>query len=116
MNIALIIVAGFLGIATTFSAMGKLRRMPQVVQMLNHVGVSDSQIRLLAFVELLGALGLLVGIWVPVLGQLAAAGFLIYFVGAVIAHARAKDAFKDLAPSLSLAGISLVTLVLQLQR
>lgn len=116
MNIALIIVAGFLGIATTFSAVGKLRGVPQVMEMLRHVGLTDAQIRTLAFVELLGALGLLLGIWVPILGLLAAAGFLVYFVGAVIAHLRVKDAFKEFSPALSLAGISVVTLILQLTR
>lgn len=35
-----------------------------------------------------GALGLLAGIAVPLLGTLAAAGLVLYFVGALIAHLR----------------------------
>ena len=38
-----------------------------------------------------GALGLLAGIAVPVLGTLAAAGLVIYFLCAFAAHMRARD-------------------------
>jgi uncharacterized membrane protein YphA (DoxX/SURF4 family) len=114
--IALIIFAGLLGLATAISGIGKLRGMPQVMAMLHHVGLDDGQIRLLGLVELAGALGLLLGIWVPILGVLAAAGFTIYFIGAVIAHARVKDAFKDMAPAVLLAVIAIITLFLQVAR
>ena len=39
-----------------------------------------------------GAIGLLVGIWVPVIGVAAASGLILYFVCAVGAHVRAQDA------------------------
>lgn len=116
MNIALVIIAALLGIAAVFSAVGKLRGMPQVVQTLNHVGVKDSQIPILAVIELLGALGLLVGIWVPILGTLAALGFTIYFLVAFIAHLRMKDSMKDAGPALLLTIVSIVVLVLELAR
>jgi DoxX-like protein len=38
-----------------------------------------------------GSLGLLVGLWVPRIGVLAAAGLVLYFVGAFLAHVRARD-------------------------
>ena len=38
-----------------------------------------------------GAVGLLVGFVVPALGVLAAAGLVLYFLGAFIAHVRARD-------------------------
>lgn len=38
-----------------------------------------------------GALGLLAGLAVPALGTAAAAGLVLYFVGALAAHARARD-------------------------
>jgi len=40
----------------------------------------------------LGAVGLLAGIWIPVLGQTAASGLILYFVCALGAHIRAHDA------------------------
>lgn len=39
-----------------------------------------------------GAVGLLAGIWVPVLGEAAAIGLVLYFVCALGAHIRAHDA------------------------
>ncbi|WP_113701615.1 DoxX family protein [Nonomuraea lactucae] len=38
-----------------------------------------------------GALGLLAGLAVPTLGTLAAAGLVLYFLGAFGAHLRARD-------------------------
>ena len=38
-----------------------------------------------------GAVGLLVGLAVPALGTLAAAGLVLYFLGAFGAHLRARD-------------------------
>ncbi len=116
MNIVLVVLAVLLGIAVSFSAVGKLRRMPQVVEMMHHVGVKDSQIPLLAMAELLGALGLLLGIWVPILGLLGALGLTAYFIGAVISHLRVKDTAKEFGPALGLAILSLVVLVLQFLR
>ncbi|MGW9177077.1 DoxX family protein [Streptomyces decoyicus] len=38
-----------------------------------------------------GALGLLAGLAVPVLGTFAAAGLVLYFLGALCAHLRVRD-------------------------
>jgi hypothetical protein len=38
-----------------------------------------------------GAFGLLIGIFVPVLGTAAGIGLVVYFVGAVAAHLRVRD-------------------------
>lgn len=116
MTIALIIVATLLGLAATVSALGKLRRMPQVVETMHTVGVKDSQMPILAILEILGALGLLIGIWIPLLGVLAAAGLTLYFIGAVVAHLRVKQPMKDLAPALMLALVALLVTVLELGR
>ena len=116
MTIALIIVATLLGLAATVSALGKLRRMPQVVETMHTVGVKDSQIPILAILEILGALGLLIGIWSPLLGALAAAGLPLSFIGAVVAHLRVQQPRKDLAPALMLALVALLVTVLELGR
>ena len=42
-----------------------------------------------------GALGLLVGIWVPIIGIAAAACLALYFLGAVIAHVRSKAVYHS---------------------
>ncbi len=116
MNITLVILTTLLGLVTAFSAVGKFTMNPKAAEMLRHLGLTDSQIRALGVVEVAGALGLLVGIWIPILGLLAAIGFVLYFLGALIMHVRAKDPAKDLAPALVLLVLSLIVTILQFAR
>jgi hypothetical protein len=114
--IALIITATLLGIAAAGSAVQKLRRDATVVASMHAVGVGDGQIPVLAVLELLGAAGLLVGIWFAPLGVLAAIGLTLYFLGAVIAHIRAKAPAKEAAPALVIALLALATALLEFAR
>lgn len=116
MTIALWIFSVLIGLASTMSAMGKLTKMEQTLTTLKSVGVKDGQIRILALLELAAALGLFVGIWVAILGQLAALGLVLYFATAVIAHIRAGHKFNGFAPALVLTLVSLATLFFQLAR
>lgn len=115
-NIALLILGILLGLVAIASAGAKLRQVPNVMESMAHVGVSKSLIPVLALLEILGALGLLIGIWVPVLGLLAALGLTLYFLGAVLAHIRAKDSVKEFAAPLILFILSLIVLALELKR
>jgi uncharacterized membrane protein YphA (DoxX/SURF4 family) len=116
MSIALIILASALGLAAVGSAVGKLRRLPQVVEGMHAVGVRDSQLPVLATLEILGALGLLVGIWIVPIGVAAAACLTLYFLGALIAHLRAKGPLKEMLPPVVLLLLALATTVLELAR
>jgi uncharacterized membrane protein YphA (DoxX/SURF4 family) len=114
MTIALIVTASLLGLIATASGIQKLRKDPKVLEVMHSVGVKDSQLPILAGLEITGALGLLIGIWIPPLGIAASIGLALYFLGAVVAHVRAKDSVKGLAaPSSSrswgwpLSGLSL---------
>jgi hypothetical protein len=51
-------------------------------------GVPRNWVPVLGMLLAAGALGLLAGFAVPLLGTLAASGLVLYFVGAVIAHLR----------------------------
>ena len=97
------------------SGLGKLRRNPYIVKSLhNVVGVPMRWFPFLAGLEFAAALGLLVGIrWAP-LGIAAAGGMTLYFVGAIVAHARVKD-WKGAGPAvqmlcLAVAGLTTRTL------
>ena len=103
MNTMTTMMAVVLAAIAIVSAMGKLKKMPQVVESMTHVGVKPNQIPLLAYLEILGALGLLIGIAYPLLAFISASALMLYFVGAVVAHLRVKDKFKDFAPALFLA-------------
>jgi hypothetical protein len=54
-------------------------------------GCAESWLPILGILKAAGGLGLLVGIGVPVIGFAAAIGLILFFVGAVITHLRARD-------------------------
>jgi uncharacterized membrane protein YphA (DoxX/SURF4 family) len=116
MDIYLIIFSTLMGLAATMSALGKITKMAQPLDTLKSVGVKPSQVNLLAGLEVLGVLGLVIGIWAPLIGQLAALGLVGYFTAAAIAHLRASHEARQILPALFLMVIALTTFVLQLAR
>jgi uncharacterized membrane protein YphA (DoxX/SURF4 family) len=109
MNILTTVLVIFLAFAATLSAVGKLRKVPQVVDTMTSVGVSGSQMRILAVLEIAGGVGLLVGFAVPAIGVAAAIGLTMYFIGAVIAHVSVNDKIPAYAPAIFLAAVSAST-------
>ena len=103
MNTSTTVFTVLLAAIALVSAMGKLRKMPPVMESMTHVGVKPHQIPALAYLEIAGAVGLLIGIAYPLLAFVSAGALMLYFLGAVIAHLRVKDKFKDFAPALFLA-------------
>ena len=116
MNLTLIIVSIFLGVAVTFSAFGKIKRIPSAVEAIARVGVKEKQYNQLATLELLGSLGLLIGIWIKAIGVAASIGIALYFLGAIASHARIKDSLAKMFPALFLFLISAANLYLQIKR
>jgi len=116
MKIALIVLGGFIGISIAFSAFGKIKRIPGAVEAIAHVGVKEKQYNQLAALELLGSLGLLVGIWVKPIGVAASVGIALYFIGAQVAHMRMKDSFAKMFPAVFLFLIAAATMILELKR
>ncbi len=85
----LLVVATAAGVA--FSGVSVLARRAFIVDNLTDYGVSERWWPWLGAAKLLGALGLLAGLAVPVLGVAAAVGLGLYFVGAVITVVRARS-------------------------
>jgi len=116
MTVALIATASLLGVIATASGIQKLRKDPKVLEVMHSVGVKDSQLPILAGLEIAGALGLLIGIWIPLLGIAASIGLALFFLSAVVAHVRAKDSAKELAAPLIFAILALAIVALELGR
>lgn len=92
MSIGYVVVAVLLSAVLAMSARGKLTKDERSVDVIhNKAKVPLSWFPLLAGLELLGAAGLLIGIAVVPIGIAAGVGLVLYFVGAVGAHLRAKD-------------------------
>ena len=92
MVIALVITAVLLAAMLAMSASLKLRQNEQAVAVIGGtVGVPLRFFPVLAALELAGAAGILIGLWLAPLGVVAAAGLVVYFVGAVVGHLRVGD-------------------------
>lgn len=75
------------------------------------VGLSRSWLPTLGTLKLAGAIGLIVGLLgVPAIGVAAASGLVLFFVGAMIVHLRARVLYNIAAPGsyLLLSAASLV--------
>lgn len=82
-----------------FSAIAKLRHDPHVVRTIHEVvGLPLSSFPFLAACEFAGALGLVLGIFWPMVGIVAGVGLAVYFIGAILAHFRVGD-FKGFGPA-----------------
>jgi hypothetical protein len=77
--------------ANAFSATLDFVRYKQVLVNMARAGVSESWLTTLGVLKAAGALGLLVGFSVPLIGTAAAIGLLLFFVAAIITHLRAHD-------------------------
>lgn len=100
-TLIVILAAAWVG----FSAYAVYTDKPWVVDNLADYGVPRSWWLWLATAKALGATGLLVGIWVPAIGIAAAAGLVLYFIGAVITVLRAKSYSHIPFPLLYLAPV-----------
>lgn len=80
-------------VAVGISAAGFFRPPEAILESMAKVDVKKSWLPMLGILKAAGALGLLIGIGVPVpsVGTAAAVGLVVYFVGAAIVHLRAGD-------------------------
>jgi DoxX-like family len=113
MGIAYFVIAMVLAAMASFSGVGKLRNDPHIVKVIHEtVRVPMKYFPLLAACEIAGAVGLVLGIWWPILGIAAAIGLVIYFLGAVVSHMRVGD-FAGIGPAAMLLTMSAAALILR---
>jgi len=116
MTISLIIFGSLLAFASIGSAIAKLKKVPDVMAAMASVGVKPNQVPVLAALEIAGGLGVIAGIWAPVLGTLASICLVAYFAGALLSHMKKKHKVADFGAALGIFIIAIVTTYLQLQR
>jgi DoxX-like family len=102
--------------ANIFSAICDFVRYKQVSVAMARAGVPDSWMTTLGIFKTAGALGLLVGIRVPVIGLAAAIGLVLFFVAAIIVHLRAHDYTFGLAVVFLLLAVASLVLELHTRR
>jgi DoxX-like family len=95
------------------AAVRKLTHREDVVAGYTKVGVPEERLDHLAFILLLGAAGLLLGLaWAP-FGIAAAIGVVLYFALAIAAHVRHDDA-ANLPTPVAIEAIAVACLALQI--
>src|SRR5262245_36244466 len=99
MFVAAAIVSSLLAAVLAFSAIRKLSHRPEVVATYTKVGVPEDKLDHLALILLLGAAGLVVGLFWGAIGVAAAAGLVLYFLLAIGAHVHAHDAANVATPA-----------------
>ncbi|GAB3164192.1 hypothetical protein GCM10027059_19870 [Myceligenerans halotolerans] len=113
MFVAFVIVSALLALAAAFSGYSKLARNPQLIEQLTtKLGVPERLIPVLGTLLVAGAVGTVAGIWWAPIGIAATGCFVLYFLGAVITHLRAKD-WPGLGPTGGLMLLSAAALVLR---
>jgi len=115
MTIAYHIVAVVAALWIGFSGYSLFSRKEFVVEPLKKYGVPRSWWSWLAFAKSAGAVGLVVGLFIPVVGVAAAVGLILYFLGAAATTVLARSYNTTVFPLLYLAPAA-ATLVLQLAR
>jgi len=110
MFIAYVAVTVLAATANAFSATLDFIRYKQVLINMAKAGVSESWITILGVLKGAGALGLLIGIRVPVIGVAAAVGLILFFVAAIITHLRARDYSFGLAVAFLLLAVPALAL------
>jgi hypothetical protein len=107
MFVAYVIVTVLAAAANVYAATNDFTRPHWLLTNMTKLGVPESRLPILGALKAAGALGLLVGIGVPVIGTAAAAG--LFFLAAIMTHLRAHDySFEVAVVFLLLAGAALL--------
>lgn len=91
MKLVAIVLSVVLVVAYFGSGVMKVAGVGQSLQMREQLQVGTRLWWVIGALEVLGAVGLLVGLVVPVVGVAAALGLALLMVGAIAAHVRVKD-------------------------
>ncbi|GAA1370546.1 DoxX family protein [Streptomyces beijiangensis] len=118
MYIAFAVVAALTIAANAFEAVANIARARFVVANATEVGVPVSWLPMLGSLKGAGAIGLLLGLLgVPLVGVAASIGLVLFFIGAVAAHVRARVFYNIAFPGTFLAlAIATLGLVLTVDR
>lgn len=99
MQLVVNVLGGFLILVCVVSALGDFARVPSLVETMNRLGVSIKMLPVLGLIKMLGAVGVGIGFAQSAFAIAMGAGLSLYFAGAVVAHTRVRDPFRESAAS-----------------
>ena len=101
--------------ANALSGVAALVHFKPILLGMAKAGVPESWLTVLGILKTAGAVGLLLGlIGVPLIGRAAATGLILFFVGAIITHLRARDYSQQFGLAIGFLVLAVATLVLSL--
>jgi uncharacterized membrane protein YphA (DoxX/SURF4 family) len=110
--IATIVLSVLLAAAFLGSGVAKLAAVRRSIEIRDRLGVAAGLWRGIGILEVAAAVGLAVGVAVPVLGIAAAVGLLLLLIGAIGTHTRSHD----LSNSIPAVGLLLLTIAAGITR
>ncbi len=109
MFVAYLLVTVIAAAAHIYAAISDFIRPQWLLSNMAKLGVPESSLFILGLLKAAGAIGLFVGIAVPLVGSAAAVGLCLFFVAALVTHLRVGDrSFGAAIGFLLLAAASLV--------
>ena len=108
MYTARVVITALLAAYLTFSAGADFVRYNRILVEMAKAHVPESWLTWLGVVKAAAVIGLLAGLVIPPVGLAAAAGVVLFFVGAVMTHVRAR--YYAVGPALSFLILGVVTL------
>lgn len=116
MNVIIIILSLLLAVAFIATGWPKAVANSTARSQAEHLGVPMNGYRVLGFVELAAALGLILGLWWRPVGLIATGGLVVLMVGATVAHRRVDDPPSAAVPALVLGAAALLDFILIVTR
>ncbi|MBP1990083.1 DoxX family protein [Paenibacillus eucommiae] len=113
MNIVSIVLQVLLGLAFIMGGFGKITGSKMHVEGFKKWGLPQWFRVVTGLVELIAAVGMIVGIWTNSWAAAAALVLAITMFVAILVHVRIKDSLKDTFPAILLFVLSVVVLLLR---
>lgn len=109
MDLANVVLSVVLAVLCISSAIADFRLVPQIVQAVERLGFPTRIVPALGLTKAAAGIGLLIGLGIERLGTFVALCLGLYFVIAVGAHVRVKDAASETLPALVMLILSVAT-------
>ncbi len=99
-HVVLVVTGAVTALLMLAAARRKLTGDSSTHESADHPPVSESQYRLLGYLEILAVIGIILGIWFPAIGLAAGIGVVALLVGALGLHLRSRHSVKAMVPAL----------------
>ncbi len=100
LNVAIVVFGALTALIMLGAGVGKVAGHPEMRESAQHFEIEWDRYRLLGFVEIAAAVGVVAGLWLNGLGLAAGVGVTALMVGAVVYHVRFDVPAKRSVPAL----------------